>query len=204
MLRSTWREPGERPPALTVDYALSSMSHADAQPPAGSLQANLLKLLEDPANVPKHATPRMLELFKHALCLGMMSAHVDGGDSHATDAERCAFACIVDMASRDPDRPYRDGSTLLAGLPRQGYEHLDLICSALGLMEAWDDQTHHVVRLPAGCVKWVRHTHTLEGVRGRGGVCVCVCVCVCACGRVCVCVCVCVCACACACVGVCV
>ena len=53
--------------------------------------------------------------------------------------------------------------------------------AAATLAQAWDDQTHHVVRLPAGCVKWVRHTHTLEGVRGRGGVCVCVGVGVCVC-----------------------
>jgi len=103
-----------------------------------------------------------------------MSAHCDGQDAYASNQRRtqhrqqCSYTTLLDVAEPDPDREnrlYRDGATLLAGKPvAEGEEN---IRSAYEFMEALErcgspERTHHIVRLPAGCIKFVQAGATMH------------------------------------------
>ena len=117
---------------------------------------------------------RKLLMFELQLKLGCMSAHCDGQDAYASNQRRtqhrqqCSYTTLLDVAEPDPDREnklYRDGATLLAGKPVAGDG--ENIRSAYEFMEALKrcgspSQTHHIVRLPAGCIKFVQAGATMH------------------------------------------
>ena len=116
---------------------------------------------------------RKLFMFEMQLKLGCMSAHCDGQDAWASNRRRrlhgrqCSYTTLMDLAEPDPEKHHRDGATLLAGKPRR--EGAGPIRSAYDFMEAWsslgtDSPSHHIVRLPAGCLKFVQAGCAQSGV----------------------------------------
>ena len=55
---------------------------------------------------------------------------------------------------------HRDGSTLLGGLPKAA--GTPLMRSGYDFIKGWQSGSHHVVRLPAGCIKWVQAGCTMH------------------------------------------
>ena len=81
----------------------------------------------------------ILDLFERQLRICMMHGHVDGQDAYASGgAEKCAFTTIIDLAHPHPEDPLQDGSTLVAGLQKEGSAASQgPIRSGFELMRAW-------------------------------------------------------------------